>query len=964
MAGAVGRSLTAFSRRLWGSNLDTGAAIDVQFVLRTITMGGTTNSPQYENLSLGNHNTIEDVTGDNSSNPNMFVGSTNEPNFTQSSSNSYYSTGVYVYANLPDAATERTYRITFGIGNIPGIPTGTTKDITLMVGGKNFFERDTGIQFATDIDPSTIVETSQDLGVHNIVRKYIAGVPNAPSGQGEVWEIDQSFVNTDINNSLPVGIIYSSQSVMDVAWCVGGTNNSIPDLVFYTKEITDEKNTFTDYRFRPDTSPGYASETHTLTHPANGGLVPRVKFASEWMNKELDEDSQSPALDSQYYSFHSPLSHYVPNTHFSVIIVNQKSTKSAGIVGDMNEANNASYSDILTEVQRTSTFDFTLVNVNGYAMLTWPAHDFDVCDNSTFQIFTNKTDEQTYQGNDGECYVTNNGGITPLTYVWSDSSNTQIGSNSTIQNLSPGNYTVRVTDAQGCWDEKSFTILANTTTPCNFSLSFSQQNISGTCGEVEFNTFTNANIPSGVNWVWSLTNPAGTPVISGTNTSPPTSYNASVINNSNSIDGIWTFAISLGISGRGDGFGCTKTFTLAVTTPSNPSTTMASTDVTVNGGSDGTATATATGGTSPYSYLWSNGGTTSTITGLTAGTYVCFVTDANGCLDEGDVVVNEPPVPKTVISVTPLDVCMNLTTNKFTFTDNQNYTTTGTSLPYKIAITVKLKNNSITIYSGSLSSPDIFIDNDTASSRTYNATTKYGKNIDISILSGGTLYNDIYEITFDWNFQGTTTVDATHTIELNGLNITAFNSLSILSSINYDCNDDIINSLDTTNYSINNVPYTFTRLHSLSAPSGSSLSSPVLSSSASALNYTGLEIGVWSNSIASDIIWDFPGTSNYQEYCIINNLTHTSNVNVLCYADPCVVTECIEKVRAKLNKAECNCDENDIKKYRYILKRTGHLLAMFDITSTCSNMAPDYTLLYDIIDITDCGCGCECGGCD
>jgi len=314
--------------------------------------------------------------------------------------------------------------------------------------------------------------------------------------------------------------------------------------------------------------------------------------------------------------------------------------------------------------------------------------------------------------------------------------------------------------------------------------------------------------------------------------------------------------------------------------------------------------------------------------------------------------------------VSPLDVCMNLSTNKFTFTDNNNYLGTNNTLPYKIAIKVKLVNNNSVIYTGALSSPDIFIDNDLASLRTYNATTKYGTNTDITILSGGTLYNDVYEITFDWNFSGGTTVEATETILLNGLSITTFNALAISSSITYNCNDDIINSLDMTNYSINNVPYSFTRTHSLSPPSGSSLSSPVLSSSASALNYTGLEVGVWSNSIITDIIWDMPGTVSHEEYCIIKNLTYTNNKNVLCYVDPCVVTECIEKVRAKLDRAECNCDENDIKKYRYILKRTGHLLAMYDITLDCTSIIDDPTLLYDIIDLTDCGCDCECGGCD
>ena len=86
----------------------------------------------------------------------------------------------------------------------------------------------------------------------------------------------------------------------------------------------------------------------------------------------------------------------------------------------------------------------------------------------------------------------------------------------------------------------------------------------------------------------------------------------------------------------------------------------------------------------------------------------------------------------------------NLDTNKFHFTDNQNYNALGVFLPYKIAITVKLINDGSTLHTGSLSSPDIFIDSDMASSRTYNATTKYGTNTSLATFSG-TLKNDIYE---------------------------------------------------------------------------------------------------------------------------------------------------------------------------------------------------------------------------
>ncbi|NEN25913.1 hypothetical protein G3O08_20690, partial [Cryomorpha ignava] len=48
-------------------------------------------------------------------------------------------------------------------------------------------------------------------------------------------------------------------------------------------------------------------------------------------------------------------------------------------------------------------------------------------------------------------------------------------------------------------------------------------------------------------------------------------------------------------------------------------------------GESASATVTPAGGASPFSYLWSNGGTTATISGLGAGTYSVVVTDANNC---------------------------------------------------------------------------------------------------------------------------------------------------------------------------------------------------------------------------------------------------------------------------------------------------------------------------------------------
>ncbi|SHI33718.1 T9SS type A sorting domain-containing protein [Aquimarina spongiae] len=64
--------------------------------------------------------------------------------------------------------------------------------------------------------------------------------------------------------------------------------------------------------------------------------------------------------------------------------------------------------------------------------------------------------------------------------------------------------------------------------------------------------------------------------------------------------------------------------------------------VTCANGDDGEATVFVQGGTSPYTYEWSNGETTPTITGLIGGTYLVFITDAKGCQIEGSILIDQP----------------------------------------------------------------------------------------------------------------------------------------------------------------------------------------------------------------------------------------------------------------------------------------------------------------------------------
>ncbi|TAL62805.1 MAG: T9SS type A sorting domain-containing protein, partial [Bacteroidetes bacterium] len=92
-------------------------------------------------------------------------------------------------------------------------------------------------------------------------------------------------------------------------------------------------------------------------------------------------------------------------------------------------------------------------------------------------------------------------------------------------------------------------------------------------------------------------------------------------------------------------------FTLTVTSP-------------VCGNNNGSSTVAAAGGTSPYTYSWSNGNTTATVTGLTGNptqTLIATITDANSCTVKDTVIV------QCVTGITNYDL-----QNQFTIYPNPN----------------------------------------------------------------------------------------------------------------------------------------------------------------------------------------------------------------------------------------------------------------------------------------------------
>jgi hypothetical protein len=80
-----------------------------------------------------------------------------------------------------------------------------------------------------------------------------------------------------------------------------------------------------------------------------------------------------------------------------------------------------------------------------------------------------------------------------------------------------------------------------------------------------------------------------------------------------------------------DAVGCVKTGTVTIAPVNVFSGALSGTSPTCIA-SNGALSVTASGGTAPYTYLWNNGATTSSISGLPQGGYNVTITDANGCV--------------------------------------------------------------------------------------------------------------------------------------------------------------------------------------------------------------------------------------------------------------------------------------------------------------------------------------------
>ncbi len=184
-----------------------------------------------------------------------------------------------------------------------------------------------------------------------------------------------------------------------------------------------------------------------------------------------------------------------------------------------------------------------------------------------------------------------------------------------------GNYNYAwVEDNHGCISSDTVTIIFNYIPTSTFTVA--GINCFGNTTTV---TFTGM-VDSYVTYQWNF---GSANVISGSQGGP---YQINY-----STDG--TFPISLTVSQHG----CTSNLTtVQVINPPLLQMTLQKQDISCFGAMDGKVFTTVTGGTPPYSYIWSNGVPYSSIMNALAGMYSVTVTDSKGCNEHDTISVYEP----------------------------------------------------------------------------------------------------------------------------------------------------------------------------------------------------------------------------------------------------------------------------------------------------------------------------------
>ncbi len=416
------------------------------------------------------------------------------------------------------------------------------------------------------------------------------------------------------------------------------------------------------------------------------------------------------------------------------------------------------------------TYDITVVDSNGCIATA----SYSITEPTILAAgISAQTDVNCLGGNDGTATATISGGTSPYSFLWTNGEASE-----TAVALIADTHTLTVTDALGCTTTATVTITEPSTAVV--ATISSQTNIScngGSDGSID--VLVEGGTP-GYNYSWwpnnettedlsnlsagayslTVTDANGCTSVTGTSLTEPAELVASIdsYNNVSCFEGNDAEATVLATGGTSpysyswsngttdatataliagsytvditDDMGCTASTSLTISEPALLSASISTqTNVDCYGAATGSATVLATGGTSPYSYLWSNGATDATATDLAAGTFTVDITDDNGCVTSTSVTITQPDEFSVALdSQTNIDcysgnngaidvsIIGGVTPYTYFWSPNGETTQDINALSaYNYALTVTDANGCVALFAAEITQPDVLQINSTQS---------------------------------------------------------------------------------------------------------------------------------------------------------------------------------------------------------------------------------------------------------
>lgn len=223
--------------------------------------------------------------------------------------------------------------------------------------------------------------------------------------------------------------------------------------------------------------------------------------------------------------------------------------------------------------------------------------------------------------NTGSIEVLPSGGQNPYTYSWYNENDILLNQTSNIlDSIQAGTYTCIAEDINGCSEEVTVTIKE----PAKF-----EYNIS-------------------VTDVLCYGDATGMIDITLSGATPPFTYAWSDGSTNEDLDSVKAGIYDLSIT---DDNNCQYTINATISQPEEPLKSVVEIqNVRCYGFTDGKIEVNTSGGTEPYTYIWSDSTTTAEVTNVPAGVYSVTVTDAHACINYSGGEVKQPDAPLDMTS--------------------------------------------------------------------------------------------------------------------------------------------------------------------------------------------------------------------------------------------------------------------------------------------------------------------------